>query len=169
MDKIIVIAFILLFEYLFVLLMVMADLFSGVQKAKKNGVVRSSFGFRRTVEKLSRYLNLLIGLTIVDAIHISAIWYLETYYDYTIPLFPLFTLIGSLFMAFIELKSIYEKAEDKQRFEEVGKLAGKIIVNKNDLEEIAKSVAEYMHSEPKENGSIIVVEKQTKNGQKLEI
>ena len=35
MDKIIVIAFILLFEYLFVILMVMADLFSGVQKAKK--------------------------------------------------------------------------------------------------------------------------------------
>ena len=35
MDKIIVIAFILLFEYLFVILMVMADLFSGVQKVKK--------------------------------------------------------------------------------------------------------------------------------------
>ena len=35
MDKIIVIAFILLFEYLFVILMVIADLFSGVQKAKK--------------------------------------------------------------------------------------------------------------------------------------
>ena len=35
MDKITVIAFILLFEYLFVILMVMADLFSGVQKAKK--------------------------------------------------------------------------------------------------------------------------------------
>ena len=35
MDKIIVIAFILLFEYLFIILMVMADLFSGVQKAKK--------------------------------------------------------------------------------------------------------------------------------------
>ena len=35
MDKIIVIAFILLFEYLFVILMVMADLFSDIQKAKK--------------------------------------------------------------------------------------------------------------------------------------
>ena len=35
MDKIIVIAFILLFEYLFAILMVIADLFSGVQKAKK--------------------------------------------------------------------------------------------------------------------------------------
>ena len=35
MDKITVIAFILLFECLFVILMVMADLFSGVQKAKK--------------------------------------------------------------------------------------------------------------------------------------
>ena len=35
MDKIIIIAFIPLFEYLSAILMVMADLFSGVQKAKK--------------------------------------------------------------------------------------------------------------------------------------
>jgi len=53
-------------------------------------------------------------------------------------------LIGAIGICLIEIKSIYEKAEDKVRIENVASLAGKIITNKDDITEIVKSVVEYM-------------------------
>jgi len=44
----------------------------------------------------------------------------------------------------IEIKSIYEKAEDKVRIENVANMAGKIITNKDDISEIVKAVVTYM-------------------------
>ena len=51
MDKIIVTLWITFGIYLMVLLAIMADLWSGVRKAKKNGIARSSYGFKRTIDK----------------------------------------------------------------------------------------------------------------------
>jgi hypothetical protein len=73
-----------------------------------------------------------------------SLWYLETYYGYKIPIFPVITLFGAIGVCLIEIKSIYEKAEDKVRIENVGNLAGKIIANKDDLTEIGKAIADYM-------------------------
>ena len=53
-------------------------------------------------------------------------------------------------LSFIEIKSIYEKAEDKQRFHEAGALITSIAKNRTDIEEISKSVAEYLQKNPKE-------------------
>ena len=169
MDKIIILGFILIGEYFLVIFSILADLYSGVSKAKKNNVIRSSYGFRRTVEKSSRYINLLIGLTIIDAIQISAFWYLSEFYGHQIPLFTFFTFIGSVGMSLIEVKSILEKSEDKVRFEEVGKLAGKIVVNRNDLEQIVKSVSEYMQTETNKDGSVLIQEKTKLNVTKKEV
>lgn len=149
MEKVIIILWIIVILYILVLCMVGADLWSGISKAKKNGVIRSSFGFRRTVEKLSRYYNLLLALTIVDGMQMVAIWYLDEYYTISLPLFPFITLIGAIGVSLIEVKSIYEKAEDKVRFHEVGSLVGKVIANKDDLDEIAKSISEYLNQEKK--------------------
>ena len=60
-------------------------------------------------------------------------------------MFPFITLIGAIGICMIEIKSIYEKAEDKVRIENVGALAGKIITNKDDISEIVKSVVEYLN------------------------
>ena len=145
MEKIFVILWILFALYILVLLMVAADLWSGLRKAKKNNIVRSSYGFKRTVEKIGRYYNALFALTIIDAMQLSAIWYLEKFYGYNIPFFPFITLLGAIGLAMIELKSIYEKAEDKQRFHEAGAMLLTAAKNKSDIEEIAKSVGEYLN------------------------
>ncbi|WP_313418844.1 phage holin family protein [Sphingobacterium multivorum] len=144
MEKVVVTVWIVFGLYCGVLFMILADLWSGVRKARKNGVIRSSYGFRRTVEKLTKYYNLLVVMTLIDAMQMSAIWYMEVYYQKSFILFPFITLVGALGISLIEVKSIYEKAEDKVKLDEVGSLAGKIWANKDDIQEIAKSVAEYM-------------------------
>ena len=86
--------------------MIGLDFWSGIRKAKKNNIVRSSYGFRRTVEKIKEYYNAMTALTIIDAMQVSVIWYLETYYQYSIPMFPFVTLLGAIGLSFIEIKSI---------------------------------------------------------------
>lgn len=150
MEKIIVLIWILFALYILVFFMIGADFWSGIRKAKKNGIVRSSYGFRRTVEKIKEYYNAMIALTIIDAMQVTALWYLETYYKYEIPMFPFVTLVGAIGLCIIEIKSIYEKAEDKQRFHEAGALLSSIAKHKTDIEEISKSVAEYLQNNSKE-------------------
>ena len=65
-------------------------------------------------------------------------------------MFPFITLFGALGISLIEVKSIYEKAENKVKLLEVGYLAGKIIANKDDLAEVVKAVTEYMKTNPEE-------------------
>lgn len=145
MEKIIVTLWITFGLYLLVFVGIMTDLWSGVRKAKINGVARSSYGYRRTIDKISRYYNVLIALTVIDAMQMSSIWYLDTYYHYDrLPMFPFMTLIGAIGLCMIEMKSIYEKAEDKVRIENVANMAGKIITNKDDISEIVKAVVTYM-------------------------
>lgn len=145
MEKIIVTLWITFGLYFLVFIAIVADLWSGVRKAKINGVARSSYGYRRTVDKISRYYNVLLALTVVDAMQMSSIWYLDTYYHYDkLPMFPFITLVGAIGLCVIEIKSIYEKAEDKVRIENVTALAGKIITNKDDISEIVKAVVTYM-------------------------
>ncbi len=92
-------------EYLLVLCAVLADLASGMRKA-----------LRRTVEKLATYYNALIALTVIDAMQMSAIVYLRVACGYgDLPLLPAMTLLGSIGIAIIEVKSIYEKAEEKEQ------------------------------------------------------
>ena len=150
MEKLIALVIILFLLYILILFMIGLDFCSGIRKAKKNNIVRSSYGFRRTVEKIKEYYNAMTALTIIDAMQVSVIWYLETYYQYSIPMFPFVTLLGAIGLSFIEIKSIYEKAEDKQRFHEAGALLSDIAKNKTDVEEIAKSISEYLKQNPKE-------------------
>ena len=60
------------------------------------------------------------------------------------------TLGGALLLCLIEVKSIYEKAEDKVRFDRAGQVIGRIILNKDDKEEIARSIKEYLNNSDNE-------------------
>ena len=95
--------------------LVLADLASGLRKARRRGETTRSRALRRTVDKLARYYNVLIVLTVVDAMQITAAVFLRTVEGYDVPTIPVFTLIGSLGMAFIEVKSIFEKGDDKEK------------------------------------------------------
>ena len=54
-------------EYVLVLCAVVADLASGLRKARRRGEARRSKALRRTVEKLATYYNVLAALTVIDA------------------------------------------------------------------------------------------------------
>ncbi|MEL7586670.1 MAG: hypothetical protein AAGU19_08135 [Prolixibacteraceae bacterium] len=148
-NHIFVILWMLFGLYSLVLIAIMADLWSGVRKAKSLGKARTSYGFKRTVDKIARYYNTLIALSVVDTMQMGGVWYLDGFYGYSIPILPIITLVGAIGIGLIEIKSIYEKAEDKVQMESIGKMAGRIIANKEDLVEVAKAIADFMQENHK--------------------
>lgn len=136
--------------YLTVLVFVALDLWSGIRKAKRRGEFRSSRGFRRTVEKVCKYYNMLIVVSVIDCLLILAAWEFNFQINSHLPTIPICTFIGAIFIGFIELKSIYEKNEEKEKAKmiEAAELLAKIIKDGE-----AKDVAD----------NIISIIKQSKN------
>ena len=149
MEKIFVTLCILFGIYILVFVMIMADLWSGIRKAKSLGEERKSYKYRRTVKKTAQYYNVLIALSVVDSMQMSAVWYFEQYYGNQLWFFPFMTLGGAFLLCLIEIKSIYEKADDKEQFDKAGQVMGKIILNRGDVEEIASSIKEYLNENDK--------------------
>lgn len=118
------------FVYIAVLLFIALDLWAGIRKAKARGEYRSSYGLRKTVTKIAGCYNMLLVITVIDALQIVAITVLQV----NLPAFPFFTLAGALFVGFIELKSIYEKNDTKQKakVQEAAVLLSQIIEKSKD-------------------------------------
>ena len=119
--------------YTLVLVVVFLDLWSGIRKATLRRELRSSYGLRKTVEKLARYFNLLLVLTVIDAMQMLAIHQLNAQISFEIPLMPLLTFCGAIFIGIIECKSIYEKAADKDKgkYQDAARLAKQILGSKD--------------------------------------
>ena len=102
--------------YVFVLLAIAGDLISGVRKAKSAGIARTSEGFKRTIEKIAKYYNMLFAISILDAFVLMMLYVLQLKgWLPSIPLVPIFTVIGGCYLAFVEARSVGEKLEDKER------------------------------------------------------
>lgn len=147
LNELFVIGWMLFGIYIEVFIMILADLWSGVRKAKIRGEVRSSFGYKKTIDKIARYYNALIALTVIDVMQMSGVWYLDGYYGWSIPIFPIVTLLGALGISLVELKSIYEKADEKVKsdYKEVAALVVEIAKHKTEPEKIAQDVGEYIN------------------------
>lgn len=102
-------------EYVMVLFAVVADLVSGLRKAKLRGEARRSKALRRTVDKLCRYYNALFAMSVIDVMQMAAVAYMSVIGAAWLPMLPVFTLFGAICIAIIEVKSIYEKASDKEK------------------------------------------------------
>ena len=85
-------------EYVLVLAAVGADMASGISKSRKRGEATRSRSLRRTVDKLARYYNVLVVLTVVDAMQIAGAWFMRAVEGYAVPTVPLFTLCFSRFL-----------------------------------------------------------------------
>lgn len=123
------------------------DFWSGIRKAKERGEVITSDGWRQTVNKSVKYYNLLFALLLVDAIQVSASWYLNTFSGWSVPLFPWLLACGVCCVAAIEIKSIYESndAKTKRNLRNVALLGAEIAKNRTDAEEIARAVVKYLN------------------------
>ena len=134
MNKITVAICILFVFYILVFLLILADFWSGTRKARAYGVKPTSYGYRRTINKIAEYYNVLIALTIIDGMQMIAVWYAEKYYNYTLFFFPFFTFVITIIISITEFKSIYERAKDKVRLDKAGVVLGQIIDHRDDLQ-----------------------------------
>lgn len=129
---------IIIFIYVGVFVVVMLDLWSGVRKAKKRGEFRSSSGYRRTVEKLAKYYNLIFALTVTDLMQMGFLWQHNTDNGARFPLLPFITICGALFICIIEIKSIFEANDKKTRaqYRDAAELIAEILKHKDKAEAV---------------------------------
>jgi len=114
-GTLIVCGFVILLFYVAALGFIFTDLWTGVRKAKKRGEFRTSEGYKKTVEKINKYFAMHFAMTLVDAVQISLLYLLYREYSYDIPMLPLFTFLSICYEAFVEISSITEPADIKEK------------------------------------------------------
>jgi hypothetical protein len=109
--------------YACVFVSVLIDLFFGVKRAKRLKIVRTSFGYRRTITKLTSYFGLMLMLSIAD-IAASVIFKMSY-----------FTVAGAIGIVAVEAKSVFENIKKNEKnIAEVQKLLLKLFESKEELQ-----------------------------------
>jgi hypothetical protein len=122
--------------YACVLLSVLIDLFFGVKRAKRLNIARTSFGYRRTITKLTSYFGLMLMLSIAD-IAASVIFKM-----------PYFTVIGAIGIVIVEAKSVFENLKQQEKsMEEIQKALLKLFENKEEI----KDIISFLNTQKSEN------------------
>jgi membrane protein required for beta-lactamase induction len=152
LDKLFIVAWILFGILLTPLFFIALDFIAGKRKAKQRGETITSDKMKRSIDKVARYYNALLAMVVVDAMHIAGIWYLDVYYEYNIPIFPLITLIGAFCVAAVEIKSIYERADEKERNEmkQVAALATELAKQIKNPAGAIEAVNDFLNEDDKE-------------------
>lgn len=111
------------------LLFIALDYWAGVRKALQRGERITSSGMQRTYKKLAGYYNALFALVLVDTLQALSLHYFNTFHGGNFPVFPFITLVGALGVSVIEIRSIYEAADAKERkaTQDVAKLLSQVI------------------------------------------
>ena len=145
-EQLIVVLFLVVGLLVVPLLLIGLDFWAGIRKAHTRGDRIRSDKMQRTVQKLSRYYNAILAMLVLDGVQIAGFVFLHIFNGWTLYTFPLFTLIAVLFVASIEIKSIWEPADAKESREmkEVSALAKAIAAHRSDPKEIAEAIAEYL-------------------------
>ncbi|MFV0326896.1 MAG: hypothetical protein ACK5LF_21370 [Bacteroides xylanisolvens] len=136
--------------YLFNVIAILADLWSGIRKSKKQGIYTHSYGLRQTTSKISRNFNILFGCTIVDFIIIVGEF--NTFVSGIInlsPNVPYITFIASIVLCGIEVYSIFEKDENKGKYIEAARFA-KEVMKQDKMEEMAEIIIKKLEEKQKE-------------------
>lgn len=121
-----------------VLIAMAIDLVSGVNKAKANGQMRTSWGLKRTISKFVMYEGGLLIAAGVDILmhssHLYDLLRLEALRGV-----PFITCLVGVFLCVVEFLSVKESADIKMQkeFADAGKLLGNVF-SKEDLREAIK-------------------------------
>jgi hypothetical protein len=109
--------------YTCVFLSVIIDLYFGIRRAKRQKIVRTSFGYRRTITKLTSYFGLMIMLSIADIVA-------SVVFD-----IPYFTVIGAIGIVLVEAKSVFENLrQESKNVDEIQKVLLKLFENKEEIQ-----------------------------------
>lgn len=136
LDSYRLVAFVL--EYLVVFVAICADLFAGLRKAKKENKLRTSFGFRKTLDKILQYYGVLFFLSFVDILLMYLVGGLINEMGWKLFAFPIITFIGTIYICIIEYGSIKEKRDAKEnaRIDEVTRLLSELIKDNKNFEAV---------------------------------
>jgi hypothetical protein len=98
-------------------------MYFGVKRAKRLKIHRTSFGYRRTISKLTSYFGLMLMLSIAD-IAASVVFKM-----------PYFTVIGAIGIIIVEAKSVFENLKRQEKgMEEIQKTLQKLFENKEGIQ-----------------------------------
>jgi len=101
---------------------VLIDLFFGIKRAKRLKITCTSYGYRRTITKLTSYFGLMLMLTIAD-IAASVLFSM-----------PYFTVIGTVGIVIVEAKSVFENLKQEEKsIEEIQKILFTLFENKEEI------------------------------------
>ena len=104
-------SFISVIAMITVLVAMAVDLVSGIRKAKIRGEARTSYGFSRSLTKFLIYEGILLIAHCIDILlHFGLHKIVESSYD-----IPCVVILMAILLCGVELWSVYEKAENKQR------------------------------------------------------
>lgn len=151
-TTLVILAAVVLLFYFVVLGLIGSDLWAGVRKAKQRGEMRTSEAYKRTIEKVSKYFNMLFAMTLVDCVQIALLFFLYSEYGYDIPMLPLFSFIGTAYVAFVEVTSIMEPSDvkEKKQQDDFVRLVTKLVTENKDfrmrLVDVLKAGNEESHS-----------------------
>lgn len=124
--------------YFCILMAIFVDLCAGVDKAKRHGEIRTSYGLRRTIHKIRDYFSVIMLFTLADIV--ASIWFT----------LPFFTAVGTIAMVFIEAKSVYENKKDINKgIKDLPDVLLQILKNKDKSEELLKFLQTNSSVEPK--------------------
>ena len=101
--------------YIIILGLIFCDLQAGIRKAKKRGEVRTSDGYKRTIAKIAQYFNMTFALSLIDVAQLCMLLFLYHFYQRDIIMIPWFTLLALGYVGFVEVKSIWEPADIKEK------------------------------------------------------
>lgn len=130
------------------LMLIGLDFWAGLRKAKVRGERIRSDKMQRTVQKLSRYYNAILAMSVLDVIQIAGFVFLHIFNGWALYTLPLFTTLAVVFVNSIEIKSIWEpaNAKEKREMKEVAELAKAIAEHRSDPKEVAEAIAEYLNA-----------------------
>lgn len=106
---------IMLLIYVVELGLIFCDLVSGVRKAKAKGIYKTSEGYKRTIDKIAKYFVMTFSMSLVDVVMLAIVYMLWYFYKVDIWMIPVFTIIGGGYVAFVEITSIWEPADVKEK------------------------------------------------------
>lgn len=125
-----------LLEYIVIFMAICADLVVGIRKAKREGKLRTSFGFRKTLDKVIQYYSAVFFLSFVDILQMYLVGGLMRDLGWTLFSFPIITFIATFYICIIEYRSIREKRDVKvnARIDEITTLLSSILKDKGNFE-----------------------------------
>ncbi len=160
--------FFVLLSYVSIFIFSLCDFIVAIRIAKKRGVLRTSRKYRQSIDKLIRYYTLMFLVTFIDILQMLMIYNVKEQGYSGLPVFPFFCFVLAIFIAFIEFRSVYEKAPKGNRDKELEtaktiiKLIKSLSNNDDLLHEISDVIESKQVSVSEDDGKIIVEERESK-------